>query len=268
MSVFSLDRPEDYKLHLACWNQKDQPLDVYIRSRDEWDTWNTWRSSKNEFNRRFIFSLIDFYLEPNIWLFGGIYEVLSRSSQAHAHSYKVRRCEEGEALVGRLKVRFGRPGRNKSVTLERYLPEMTVSEVLKEPYTGERFPGYENISHDFRDLKRIFESQRPDWRAALEHVKGVYVIVDKSNGKKYVGAAHGEMGIWARWECYMETGHGWNDELTKLIKKEGMSYAEENFRLTLLEYRSALTEDQVIIDREGFWKEALLSRTPFGYNKN
>jgi len=66
----------------------------------------------------------------------------------------------------------------------------------------------------------------------------------------------------------MNTGHGWNDELTALIKKEGMNYAEENFRLTLLEYHPPLTDDQVIIDREGFWKKALLTQTPLGYNKN
>jgi hypothetical protein len=30
----------------------------------------------------------------------------------------------------------------------------------------------------------------------LENVKGVYLIVDKSNGKMYVGSAYGDTGIW------------------------------------------------------------------------
>jgi hypothetical protein len=145
---------------------------------------------------------------------------------------------------------------------------MSVSELLKEPYSGERFPGYENICHDFGTLEVVFRTSRPDWRAALENIKGVYLITDKSNGKKYIGAAYGGAGIWSRWGSYMKTGHGWNDELTQLIEREGIDYARQNFRVALLEYRPAKTDDTVTIDREVFWKEALLSRVPHGYNKN
>ena len=66
----------------------------------------------------------------------------------------------------------------------------------------------------------------------------------------------------------MKTGHGWNDELTQLIEREGLDCARQNFRVSLLEYRPAGTDDLVIIAREVFWKEALLSRAPLGYNKN
>ena len=66
----------------------------------------------------------------------------------------------------------------------------------------------------------------------------------------------------------METGHGWNDELTKIIQEKGISYARQYFKFTLLKYRPAKVEDQIIIDRESFWKRALLTRGEFGYNKN
>ncbi len=66
----------------------------------------------------------------------------------------------------------------------------------------------------------------------------------------------------------MQTGHGWNDELTQIIKIKGIDYARKNFKFSLLEYRSMKAEDKVIIERETYWKEALLSRQPFGYNKN
>jgi len=68
--------------------------------------------------------------------------------------------------------------------------------------------------------------------------------------------------------CYIGTGHGWNDELTKLIKAEGLDYARNNFRLALLEYRPMKADDKVIIERESYWKEVFLSRGKFGYNKN
>jgi hypothetical protein len=83
----------------------------------------------------------------------------------------------------------------------------------------------------------------------------------------YVGSAYGESGIWSRWACYIGTGHGWNDELTKLIEQCGFDYARNNLKFSLLEYRAMKTDDQVIIDREQYWKKVLLSGS-YGYNKN
>lgn len=249
---------QEHKVHLASWNDKqNQPLDVFVRDRKEWEHWNTWRSKKDDFNRTYIFSLIDFYPDPGMWLFGGIYRVLSRSEINDSHSYKVELVEDNSTnLIGRLKVALKRPGRVRSVRLENQYSNMVVSELLKEPYSGEQFCGYERINHDFSQLETIIRSNRPDWKAALENVKGIYLIADKANGKKYVGSAYGDSGIWARWSCYIGTGHGWNDEPTKLIESEGIEYARKNFRISFLEYRSAKTEDRIMFERERYWKEA------------
>jgi hypothetical protein len=263
-----IQNPTSYKVHLANWNGEDQPLDVFVRSKDEWKQWNSWRSNKDEFNRDYIFSLIDFFPEPDTWLFGGVYQVLERGEQNYAHSYKVDLTDQFRPMIGRLKIGWKRSGRAKARLFEKYIEEFEVSEILKEPYSGERFCGYENINHDFDRLEAIFSNTRPDWRAALENVKGVYLIIDKSNGKKYVGSASGETGIWSRWSTYMTTGHGYTDELTKIIDERGLKYARVNFRLSLLEYRPMRTDDEKIIERENYWKEALLSRGEFGYNKN
>ncbi|MBE4583308.1 hypothetical protein BOO29_18855 [Vibrio navarrensis] len=267
-SILKIEDPTQYKFHCARWNGECQPLDVYVEDKDSWFHWNTWRSSKNEFTRKFIFSLIDFYPENNIWLFGGIYEVLERPNIPNAHSYKIRELTEYSNYVGRLKVHLPKPSRGRAFYLERYIDKMVVSELLKEPYSGEYFPGYENINHDFNALVPIFKNQKPDWKSALSNIKGVYVIFDKSNGKKYVGSAYGEHGIWSRWSCYIGTGHGWNDGLTELISKNGLEYARDHFKITLLEYRPMKTDDSTIIERENYWKEVLLSRGTFGYNKN
>jgi len=266
--VLRISDTREYKVHLASWNGEAHPLDVFVRSREEWDQWNTWRSAKNDFNRTFILSLIDFYSEPDVWLFGGVYEVLARKPVDFAHSYTVRRDPAAEPFVGRLKVRFRRPGRIKSILLENHFDRMSIAEMLPEPFSGEPFPGYEDICHDFPILEQIFKHDRPDWRAALENIKGIYLIVDKSNGRKYVGSAYGDAGVWARWASYLGTGHGWTDELTKLIRREGIKYARENFRFSLLEFRPSRTDDHLILERESYWKEALQSRKPLGYNKN
>ncbi len=266
--LLPISNPEDYKVHTAYYNKKDEPLDVFVRDRKEWDGWNTWRKNNDRFNRSYILALIDFYPEPDIWLFGGIYKVLSRSHVNYSQSYKIERVPKYENLVGRLKIRFSTAPRIDSLRLEEWIEEMFISELLKERYSGECFPGYENISHDFDKLEVIFQNHRPDWKAALENVKGVYLIIDKKNGKKYVGSAYGGAGVWARWSCYIGTGHGWTDELTILIAQEGLDYARQYFRISLLEYRPAKTDDKVIFEREKYWKKALLSQGQYGYNKN
>ncbi len=102
----------------------------------------------------------------------------------------------------------------------------------------------------------------------MENAKGVYLITDTLNGKRYVGSAYGTTGIWSRWECYVKTGHGYNDELTWLINTSGIEYARKNFRFALLEHRTMKTDDNVVIQREQHWKSVLLTRSEFGYNKN
>jgi hypothetical protein len=79
-TILNIQNPSAYKVHLACLNPDgDEPLDVFVRDKTEWDGWNSWRSSKNEFNREFILSFAYFYLETDVWLFGGIYRVLAES---------------------------------------------------------------------------------------------------------------------------------------------------------------------------------------------
>ncbi len=266
--IIRIDEPNQYKFHAARWNGENQPLDVYVRDKHEWFNWNTWRNAKDEFSRKYIFSLIDFYPESDMWLFGGIYVVLKRNDIPNSYSYEINELSQYSFYVGRLKIKLQKPSRGRAFYLEHHLANMSVSEILKQPYSGEVFPGYENINHDFQILSPIFKNENPGWKAALANIKGVYVITDKSNGMKYVGSAYGDSGIWSRWSCYIGTGHGWNDELTKLIKKEGYEYARANFRISLLEYRPMKADDKVIIERESFWKEVFISRGKFGYNKN
>jgi hypothetical protein len=257
---------KQYKLHLATWNGTEHPLNVYLESWDRWVGWNKWKGGKNDFSREYIFSLIQYYHEPNKWLFGGIFKVISRNGD----SYGLELQPLHENLIGRLLIDFHRYQgmRGRAYYLENYLHKFTVSEILSEKYNGEKFPGYEQINIDFIDLAHIYKNQKNDWKTALQNIKGVYVIFDKSNGKKYVGSAYGDTGIWSRWNVYVNNGHGWNDELTQIINTHGLDYAKKNFRFVLLEYRPMRTDDSVIIDRESYWKEALLSRGVFGYNKN
>lgn len=266
-NIMPLEPISDYKMHFAVWNQYEQPLDVFVRDPDEWAGWNAWRNptGRDDFNRRYIFSLIRYYHRVDTWLFGGIFEVLERNPGA---PYKIQLTEKYQEYTGRMVFSHPGPGaRGRSFLPESYFDGLTVSQIFEKPYHGEAFPGYENISHDFSQLESIIYQSKPDWKAALECVKGVYLITDKSNGKTYVGSAYGGAGIWSRWCCYIGTGHGWNDELTKLIKESGIEYARANFQLSVIETMTMKSDDQTVIAREQFWKRVLRSRE-FGYNRN
>ena len=263
---------QKYKLHLAAYNGYEHPLDVFARDFEEWKAWNAWRGNKNDFSREYIFSLIPDYHRNGKYLFGGVFRIIKRYDD-YADTeigYELEYAEQFRELTGRLVVDFYRYQgmRGRAFYLESYIEEMTVSEIMEKPYGGVDFPGYDNIILPFNMLELLVINQKQDWITALGNVKGIYVICDKSNGKKYVGSAYGDAGIWSRWSCYATTGHGYNDELFEIIEKKGLDYARENFQLSVLEVISMGRDDNYVIGRENHWKEVLLTRTQFGYNKN
>lgn len=260
-----------YKLHLAAYNGETHPLDVFARDFDEWIDWNQWRGGKNDFNRQYIFSLIQDYHRPNKYVFGGIFEVIERYDDYEDTTvgYKVVLSEDFKELIGRLIVELTYDShRGRAFRFESYIDYLFVSEITEKPYEGVEFPGYDNVLIDFPTLEILARNQKTDWRVALQNQKGIYVIVDKKNGKKYVGSAYNDCGIWSRWCCYAGTAHGGNDALVELIEKEGIEYARNNFQLSILEVWPMKTDDETIINRESFWKEVLLTRGEFGYNNN
>ena len=46
--------------------------------------------------------------------------------------------------------------------------------VLREPYTGRAFSGYEDIDLSFDEIETIVRNDGPDWKASLESTKGIY----------------------------------------------------------------------------------------------
>jgi hypothetical protein len=79
----------------------------------------------------------------------------------------------------------------------------------------------------------------------------------------YVGSAYGDEMILNRWISYVNTGHGGNKELRDLT----FNYIKENFRYSILDIFKSTTDIQIIIERESWWKQILLTRN-FGYNSN
>ncbi len=205
--VLTITDPTQFKLHLATRNEDwVNPLDEYVADRQNWVGWNESRGRRNDWTRPFIFSLMQFYPQKNRYLFGGVFKILARDVE----KYSLESVTDYEKYEGRLLVTFARYQgmMGRAFNLESYIDQFEVSEIFPMRYSGEAFCGYSNIEHDFGLLESIFKNERHDWKVALSAIKGIYVIFDKSNGRKYVGSAYGEAGIWARWACYIGTGHG------------------------------------------------------------
>ena len=206
-----------------------------------------------------------FYHDGNdIWLFGGIFKVLERHPD---RNYKVELTGELEEFIGRLKLYLKKEAPTAAPYLETYYDKFEVLEVLQKPYSGQPFPGYESIDLTFTTLETLVRNNRTGWKSALENVSGVYLITDESTGKRYVGSAYGEQGIWSRWAQYVNSGHGWDAKLRELAKSD-LKYARKNFRFTLLEYRAASTPKKIILDQETHWKNVLLTKNKYGLNSN
>lgn len=260
--------PAECKLHCANWNGTEHPIDVIARSWEEWVAWNRWRGPRNDFNRQFIFSLAQSHDNNAHWLFGGVFEVVKRRNAPRTYSHDVELREDClPGCIKRLRVGFRPYGRGRRLNMETYLDQIEVIEILQSPYAGEAFPGHDRIDHTLAQLEVIYDQQRPDWRGALEYMKGVYVIHDKVTGKPYVGSAYGDTGIWARWGQYVNSLHGGNAALRELIGRKGDAYARENLSFALLAYWTMVTADEHVFESEAYWKRVLLSRE-FGNNRN
>ena len=129
------------------------------------------------------------------------------------------------------------------------------------------FSGYENLILSYRELKEIVENQSvySEWHTALSSVNAIYLIVDRTTGKQYVGSAYGEGGLLGRWSYYVSTLHGGN----KLMKELICCYPEryQDFQFSILQILPKTLTSNEIIDLETLYKRKLLS-FKFGMNDN
>lgn len=118
------------------------------------------------------------------------------------------------------------------------------------------FPGFGGFRERVSSLSGLPQS----WRAALENVRGVYLLVT-DGGQQYVGSAYGADGFLGRWRQYAANGHGGNRELM------GLDPILRDFQVSILEVASPEMSAADIIARESAWKEKLGARA-HGLNLN
>ena len=128
------------------------------------------------------------------------------------------------------------------------------------------FVQYEDVVLNYEQLRKIIDTQNSEWKSKLEACNCIYLILDKSNGKHYIGSTYNKQGIWGRWSIYAGTGHGNDITLVELLKNDPL-YAQKYFQWSILETLPLNVVDTVAIDRESLYKEKFGTRD-FGYNNN
>ncbi len=250
------------------YNGYDDPLDLYKTNPDEVNvTWFLWHDDRRYFNvGQTAICLLK--LRGDQWLLTTIKKITRLLDVTDGVGYDAVEVKEYEQYFGRLVVEYHNPCRTMGRKYENVMDELEVVQILNEQYTGNEFPGYENVRLSYPLLKNIVDRQLPGWVDALRNQKAVYLITDTKTGKMYVGSATSQTGmLLQRWSSYAADGHGGNVELRELVKQQGLDYVKENFQYSILENYNARMDDGYILKRESWWKETLCTRT-HGYNKN
>ena len=250
------------------YNGYDDPLDLYKTNPDEVNvTWFLWHDDRRYFNvGQTAICLLK--LRGDQWLLTTIKKITRLLDVTDGLGYDADEVKEYEQYFGRLVVEYHNPCRTMGRKYENVMDELEVVQILNEQYTGNEFPGYENVRLSYPLLKNIVDRQLPGWVDALRNQKAVYLITDTKTGKMYVGSATSQTGmLLQRWSSYAADGHGGNIELRELVKQQGLDYVKENFQYSILENYNARMDDGYILKRESWWKETLCTRT-HGYNKN
>jgi len=177
--------------------------------------------------------------------------------------YQFERVPGFESLERRMIIDWGRG----ALAWHQQLRNKPVLELLAPGRQLPPFADYLDFSLSFEDLKVLinYPEAHQEWRAHLQAVAGVYLILASRTGELYVGSAYGAGGIWARWSEYAETGHGNNVQLRHLLQADP-AYPQA-FRFSILQILPKSLTVEEVCGYERRYKEKLGSRA-HGLNLN
>ena len=257
----------------------DAWLESDIDNRNvEFSFWSNYGKQKNFREGNIVFGFARLNGFTNRYLLITVSKITYVPDNAHC-SYEP--LSEYEGYLGRviIEVEKGNAYARYVFNLSRFMDNCEVIQILQAEYGTTPFPGYDNASFDFSTLKRNIDYD--EWKYPLASVNGIYLIFDKSNGKKYIGSAYGAQGIYGRWKNYLENGfddgeeesgiYYPNKQLKRIVNnpEQGMRYIQKNFVYTIIEVLPFNTDKDSVIHREQYWKRVMHTiNSPFGYNSN
>mgnify|MGYP002797208150 FL=1 len=270
---FSREEMERVKVRFNLQPKGGQdPMELYLENREKVNTeWLLAKKKKGFFQEGEIAIALVRLDDQGRWLLTTIKRItkaLDVVSETGAIAYEASELEQYAPYFGRTVVRYHKTGQAPLWRYKKIHEKLVVDEILPAVYTGEGFPGYDQVRLSWQKLKRIAEQRPADWINALENQKAVYLITDTSNGKLYVGSATSRNRmLMVRWESYVKTLPGGNKKLRRIVEEKGEAHIKNYFQYSILENYNAKVSDDFVLKREAWWKEVLQSRT-YGYNDN
>ena len=261
------------KFNMNAGDKNLPALDFLLSDSDRWMEMNCWKSKQannNYSDAEYVLSFAQYYpYGSNYYMFGGLYKIEKIIPEVYDQiGYKLTLQNEFKEYIKRLIIKLDRPvGRDiynkpfESVQRD-FNPE--VYEITPSARLSD-FNGFNNVLLLHKDLQIIAKYEAPEWKNALENVKGIYAITDISNGKIYIGSATGENGIWQRWCSHAKGLTGDNKDFKNIVKEKGEDYIKNNFTYAILEIFDMKTKDDYIIRREHHWMKVFQTKK-FGMN--
>lgn len=128
-----------------------------------------------------------------------------------------------------------------------------IVEIARENRFNRPLPGWRELALSGPEVRAL----GPAARARLREWRGVYLIVDESDGQRYVGSAYGEENLWGRWSKHVARDRG----VTKELRRRDPS----QFQFSILERVSPDMAADEVIALEYSWMNRLHTRQ-FGLN--
>jgi len=254
-----------YKLHCAVDNPSSgwRPLGQYHNDTFEW---GQARQTRANFTCDHIVSMIQLERKDH-WLFVGVYKVNNVKkvvADGWSFQYDLKRVNGFEEFEGRVVIEFKKKFKQSYLIGESYRDYLKIVAIREEPLSVAPFPGFNAIHLDYETLSTIVRNCYPSWKAGLASIAGIYLIMDRHDGRQYVGKASGKEGIWQRWSNYVVSGHGGNKEIRQVLDNFGYDHRYQ-LHFSLLEVIAKNSPDDFVYERESYWQQILMTRD-FGLN--
>lgn len=160
-------------------------------------------------------------------------------------------CDAMQELIGRLAVE--KPAARAYARLAENL-DCPVKEITRNRELIPLAPNWDKFivtAMEIRNLPRTHAARLREWR-------GVYLIVDESDGARYVGSAYGNENILGRWRTHV-TGEAVD---SKELRKRNI----EDLRFSILQLTAQDADLHDVINLEQNWMDRLHTRE-FGLNR-
>lgn len=251
--------------------------DLFLKDIKEFELYQS-HQERNQFaNCEYIVSCIG--ISNKQALFIGVYEVKSmqiingfpkdksvsfrgKAKTNSKYYYDLEKKTGFEDFEGKVVINWNEVGQAWCVGLDTSIKE--VVQILPKAFVRE-FPGYNEVKLFHNELKRMTEDPISNmiWHKLLSSVNAIYLIVDTTDGKQYVGSSYGKEGLLGRWKTYAQNGHGNNIELLNILKNDPKRI--NNFRYSILQtFPTNVTKVQILKEEMNYIDK--LGTRAFGLN--